>query len=743
MNPMTCLNFSALVGIFALSLVTGFGQTPGPALPAAGRQVLPLTADWRFIRQNVDIAEASDGWDAITVPHTWNARDGQAGPAEISAKRESPEDGKAGFRARNYGKPKQLDPHLKNGYYRGACWYERTLDIPAEWKGTKRVFLRVGAASTVARTYVNKKMLGEHRGGFTAFAYELTDQLNYGAANELRIQVDNSYREDLAPLKGDFNIFGGLYRPVELIVTDLVCVSPLDYASPGVYLTTTALTDQTATIEVRTVLANGIRTKDKGAPTTPITVETTITDAAGKPVAQAAKAIEVPLSRSESVTQMLNLLSPHRWQARKDPYLYTVTVRILVAGRLCDQVAQSLGLRTAAITQERGFLLNDQPYPVHGVNRHQDKRNQGWALSVADEELDASFMREMGVTAVRNAHYPQSESWHRIADREGLLLWDEFSLVDELRATPEFWANSENYLREMIHQLYNHPSVIWWGMFNELGNSTAFLPPSDPELAHLQAIIKELDPRRIVVSATDRSGSFINIPDQIAINIYPGWYTNIEPGSPWTLTKHILRRSAEVGKRIALSEYGAGGNIAHHQEGVASKPAAGVGHFHPEEWQTIVHERDLAQIKENPAQLWGSFAWLMFDFAVNNRDEGNIPYLNDKGLVTHDRRFRKDAFFLYKANWTTEPMVYLTSRRATPRSQAITDIKVFSNCPEILLTVNHRVIGKAKPDTNATVVWPAVALKPGENLIEVASLGTARPAVTDSCVWVLSPATAP
>ncbi|MEI8340211.1 MAG: glycoside hydrolase family 2 TIM barrel-domain containing protein [Verrucomicrobiota bacterium] len=737
----------SLAGIFAATLASGLSQATAVASSDSVRLVLPLKTDWRFTRKNADIADTSSGWDAIDLPHTWNAQDGQAGPAEISPVRESPEQALSAFEARAHGQSGPINPHLKSGYYRGACWYERALDIPAEWKGIKRVFLRVGAASTVARTFINKTLLGEHRGGFTAFAYELTDHLNYGEVNELRIQVDNTHREDMPPLSGDFNIFGGLYRSVELIVTDLICVSPLDYASDGVYLTPVDINDQEAFIEVRTVIFNGLRANKeaKVTPTTPVILETMIADADGRPVARSTKTFHAPQSRAESFTQMLALPAPRRWNGRKDPYLYTATVRVLTDGRPVDQVVQKLGLRSCAITQEQGFLLNGKPYPVHGVNRHQDKRNQGWALSVADEELDASLIRELGATAVRNAHYPQSESWHNITDREGLLVWDEISLVNEVRAAREFWGNSEDQLREMVHQLYNHPSVIWWGIFNELENTqTHYIPPSGPELARMLEIIKELDPRRIPVGVSDRIPRYFNhIPEQIGFNMYPGWYGDSDPSNPVDLTSILASRYQEVGKRISISEYGAGGNIAHHTEGPVNRPAPTTAPFHPEEWQTFVHEHDWAQIKTGQPQLWGAFIWNMFDFAVNGRDEGNISFLNDKGLVTHDRQFRKDAFFFYKANWTTEPMVYLTSRRATPRTRTATDIKVFSNCPEIVLSVNHQVIGQAKPDTQATVIWPAVALKPGENLIEVASLGSASPAVTDSCVWVLQPAASP
>ena len=215
----------------------------------------------------------------------------------------------------------------------------------------------------------------------------------------------------------------------------------------------------------------------------------------------------------------------------------------------------------------------------------------------------------------------------------------------------------------------------------------------------------------------------------------------MDPANPVGLKAILDTRYEEVGKRIGISEYGAGGNIAHHEEGMPTKPSPTTAPFHSEEWQTFVHEKDWAQIKANHSQLWGTFVWLMFDFAVNGRDEGNIRYLNNKGLVTHDRRFRKDAFYFYQANWSTEPMVHLTSQRATPRTQATTDIKVFSNCPEVELRVNGKVIGQAKPDTNATVIWPAVTLQPGENRLAVTGRGTTGPAVTDAWVWVLSPAT--
>ncbi len=440
----------------------------GVATLRAERITLPLQDDWRFTKKLAAPNTPVEGWEKISVPHTWNAVDVLDGRKNIRTVFQTREEAMADGRARMAARKKSDDPSIEFGYYRGACWYSRSLEIPAEWKGRKRVFVRFGAANSVARTYINKKLLGEHRGGFTAFCYELTDFLNYGGKNELRVQVDNSQRDDLAPLSADFDQFGGLYRGVELIVTDEICISPLDYASPGVYLTTTSLDDAQAEVEVRTIVSNGNEAEQWKRPPAPIpvTVQTDIKDAAGVVVAHDSTVREVPADLTESVTQKLRISKPRRWNGRKDSYLYSVTVSVFCGDRMVDQVSQQLGLRTVAITQEEGFLLNGQPYPVHGVNRHQDVRGKGWAITPADEERDLKIISEMGVTAIRDAHYPQSENWHRLADRDGQLIWDEVSNVDATRGTRAFWLNSEEMLREMIHQLYNHPSIAWWGMFN-------------------------------------------------------------------------------------------------------------------------------------------------------------------------------------------------------------------------------------------------------------------------------------
>ena len=523
-------------------LVTGAGLAANDA--DTPRLSSELSTDWKFLRQKAEPGAPTDAWEAVDVPHTWNA----------------------------------LDAQKVKDYYCGTGWYARTLDIPKAWQG-KRIFIRFEAASIVAKPFINGKPLAEHRGAFTAFCYELTPDLRFGEKNELRVQVSNAYQGDIAPLAGDFNMGGGIYRPVHLIVTDAVCISPLDLASPGVYLTTKTLSDAGAAVEVKTLVSNGSPAKAG------VVVETEIRDAAAKVVATNKENVRIDAGQTLTVAPVLKISQPHRWNGRKDPYLYTATVCVLRDGKPADQVRQPLGLRAVAITEEEGFLINGKPYPIHGVNRHQDRRDKGWALSPADHEQDAQLILDMGATAVRNAHYPQSAYWHDLADRSGLLLWDEVSLVNGIADTPAFAANAELQLRELIAQLYNHPSVAFWGIFNEIG-STAKSPPPDELLSHLKTVVQESDPSRLIVAATCiHKRSFNQIADHTCWNIYPGWYNPM----PASMKTSLEPCAAEIGKRIAISEYGAGANPAQHQETQLSQPKPS-GPWHPEEWQTYVHE---------------------------------------------------------------------------------------------------------------------------------------------------------
>jgi beta-galactosidase len=703
-----------LILIFIVSAVAARAQ----------RQTTDLTGDWKFILQDAAPDANVTSWGTVQVPHTWNAFDGQDGKTPGATPR----------------------PGERGGadYFRGVGWYERSMDIPAAWQG-KRVFIRFEAASEVATVYVNGQQIGGHKGSFTAFCFELTPYLKYGQANELRVRMDNSVTRLIAPLAGDFNLDGGIYRPVRLIATDQVCVTPLDYASPGVFLTTLALGDKAAQVEIRTEVSNG----SPGA--TSADVLTEIKDASGLTVATNRTTVTLPAGNGTTeVVQTVAIASPHPWNGRKDPYLYSANVSVVINGQTTDSVVQPLGLRTVAVTDDKGFLLNGQPYPIHGIDRHQDLKDHGWALSPADHDRDMQMILDMGVTAIRLAHYPQSEYFHDLCDHSGVLLWNEVPFVNQVPnaredpANPQadtqaFEANLDQQMHEMILQRYNHPAVAFWGLFNELNNG-ANDKVALPIVQHLNALAHQLDPTRITVAASNHLNNLTSfVPDRICYNVYPGWYSPFEKGDIGQL---IDERFAEQhDRRIALSEYGAGANPAQHQEGPLTQPKANNGPQHPEEWQAYVHERDWAQIQGNP-KLWGTFLWVMFDFASDGRNEGSQPGINDKGMVTQDRQIKKDVYYFYQANWTDAPMVYITSRRLVQRQLAQTDIKVYSNCAQVELLLNGKSLGKIAPDAIKVARWGNVTLQPGQN--EISAVGTAASGqvVNDACTWNLTPAAA-
>ena len=665
----------------------------------AQRQTVPLGKEWKFIKQDAAPDAAFDAWETVSVPHTWNAVDGQNGKA--------------------------ADPGLPEGYYRGPGWYARKLDIPASWQN-KRVFVRFGAASLVADTYINGRRLGQHRGGFAAFCYELTPDLKFGGENLLRVRVDNATTPDVAPLSADFTKEGGLYRPVELIVTDKTCVSPLDFAGPGVYLRQKNVSTTEASVEVETLLNSSLPGDAS------VRVETEIRDASGKAVQTVRSDETVPGGKVDSVKQSVTLAHPHLWNGRTDPYLYSVRVRVVRNGKTVDEVIQPLGIRTFRIDEPRGFLLNEQPYALHGVNRHQERRDKGWALNNADQDEDQKLILEVGATCLRLAHYQQSDYFLDLCDKSGLLLWQEIPVVNQINDSPAFAENARQQLTEEIKQGFNHPSLMVWSLSNELAENKSF--PAEPLIQSLNTLAHALDPSRLTGSASNhpQQTALNHSADIIGFNLYPGWYG----GKAEDFGNSVQQRYEKNydSKRVAITEYGAGGNPSQHQEGALLQPKPG-GPFHPEEWQAYVHEQAWAAAKDNP-RLWATYLWAMFDFASDGRNEGSTPGVNDKGLVTEDRKIKKDTFFFYKANWNPDPMVYIASRRMTPRKLPTTEVKVYSNCSDVELFVNGKSLGTANPDTVQVFRWQNVTLKPGKNQIEVRGK-SGNALLTDHCEWVL------
>ena len=690
-----------MIFLIVLCAATVNGQT---------QNVTAITESWKFNKADVNGVEAirfdDSSWMSVSLPHTWNDKDTLRG----------------------------------GNYYRGPGWYRLKLAIPDSAKG-KRVFVHFEAASLVADVYFNGVHLGQHRGAFTAFCYELTPHIRWDGVNVLAVRVDNSSFKDIAPISGDFNIFGGIYRPVWLIIKNPVCITPLDYASTGVYFKQTKVSREEVVVDVLAKVSNGL---DEHAT---VQLRVSIVGPDSKIVTEAEGKAQIEPGQTKSVNHQLRIENPRLWNGRKDPYLYEAKVELLYDGNVVDEIGGTLGalgLRYFSVDPNKGFFLNGEPYPLHGVNRHQDRIGKGWAISYADQEEDANLILEIGATCLRLAHYPHSNYFYSLCDKNGLVVWAELPLVNQVFDTQEFRENAKQQLVELIRQKYNHPSIMFWSLYNELGNSGKCDDPRSL-LTELNAIAKQEDPTRLTVAASNdpsnRWPGVRAIADLIAWNTYPGWYRGNPPQMAQDIDKY--KRDAND-KPVGISEYGAGASIHHHEQNRKKGPRTD-GPWHPEEWQAIVHEENYAAMEARP-YLWGTYVWVMFDFASAWRREGDANGINDKGLVTADRKTRKDAFYFYKAKWTTpasskdfavasEPLVYITSRRHVEREDPNTTVKVYSNCSTVELKVNGQSLG-SKTSSNCIFKWPDVRLKEGINTIEAIATSDGK-TYADRCGWRL------
>jgi len=670
------------------------------AAPYAAPQTrvrMDLNTGWRFIRQDVSGAQApgfnDSGWAQVNTPHTWNAVDGADGG---------------------------------NNYYRGVGWYRRHYTVPADLSG-KMLFLQFAGANQVTDVWVNGTHLGQHKGGYSRFRFNATSTLHVGGDNVIAVKVTNANDPDIAPLDADYTFDGGIYRNVSLWAVDKLQVQMLDYAGPGIYLRQSNVTTSSATVTVTTKLWNN-NTAAKS-----VAVRTVITDAAGAVVADKQSAAQsVASATGAQVAQTLTIADPHLWNGLKSPYLYRATVEIhdVSANTVTDTVTERLGLRSIAVDPATGFHLNGAPLGLHGVNLHQDRAVKGWAVNDADHTQDFDLITEIGATTIRMAHYQHDQKDYDLADERGLVVWAEIPLVNHVTNSAAFTATTQNQLRELIRQNYNHPSIAFWGIGNEQRSDDT---PTNTLLTSLASIVTSEDPDRISTYASNLGDNAqVGRHSQVTgWNKYYGWYGGSKDGdlSAWADNLH----KTDPARRIAVSEYGAGANTAQHALNPPA-PSAG-GSWHPEEYQSLFHEAAWKQLAPRP-YIWGTFVWNMFDFAVDSRNEGSQPGLNDKGLVTRDRKTRKDAFHWYKANWSTAPTLYITSRRWTQRTTAATELKVYSNAAQVTATLNGTSLG-TQTGTDHIFRWPNVTLKPGDNKVTVTATinGTAQ---TDTATWTLT-----
>ncbi len=641
-------------------------------LQAGAREVFNINRDWKFF-SNSEVS--TDAAVTVNLPHTWN-RDALSG---------------------------------KKDYFRGIGNYLKIIDIPEEWRG-RRVFLKGYGANAVATIMVNAKLVGEHRGGYTAFAYDITDFLQYGKPNQFWIVVNNAPQLDLLPTAGDANAYGGLFRDVELIVTGPEVISPTDYASEGIYVAQRQVSSELVEADA-IVKVSGLRDNVVTAHLTVFTKEmdTLATrDAKVRLNGRATSTVEIPFSLS----------NPRLWNGPSDPYLYNVGVKILDGDYVTDSVVIQTGFRTVAVDPKRGLLLNGEPFPVRGAIVTQDRATMGPALFPYQVQEDFDLIRGMGVNMVRVMGVPHHPEFYELCDRNGILVWSDFPLMGAVYLTDRDFVNTQAFrdngkmqATEIIRQQYNHPSVVLWGIFSDLrlrGDN-----PSD-YIVELNSLAKREDPSRPTVAMSNEDGDINFITDLIVWDHFFGW----REGLPEDIGIWREQYAANWQNLVSAISWKAGASIF-HQEDSLYRPQF-QGNWHPERWQTHLHESYLNILKPD-SLFWGLFVGNMFDYGAAERQSGEGRGVNDCGVVTFDRKYCKDAYYFFKANWNLQdPFVYIAERRWDRRKQRTQDIRVYSNQQEVELFVNGLSQG-VKTGVNGLFLWPAVLLRDGINTIEVRS----------------------
>ena len=594
------------------------------------RKILNLNEGWLFTKDTAD--PTAEGGEAVRLPHTWNATDGQDGG---------------------------------NDYFRGSCLYRRTL-MRAELPEADCYYLEFRGANSSADVYVNGEAAAHHDGGYSTWRVDITDRLT--DATEIAVVVDNAPSGSVYPQMADFTFYGGLYRDVSLIAVSRSHFDLDYYGGYGLMITPT-VEGADARVEVRTF-------------TTPLgegeTLAYTLYDAEENEIARLETTEDIATFTIEGV---------HLWHGRRDPYLYCCEVEILSDGEVLDNVCSRFGCRSFRIDPERGFILNGEEYPLRGVSRHQDRLGIGNALLPEHHDEDIDLIMEMGATTIRLAHYQHDQYFYDLCDERGLVIWAEIPYIS--KHMPEGRANTISQMKELVTQNYNHPSIVVWGLSNEIS-----IGGSDDDLLEnhriLNDLVHEMDKTRLTtiaaVSMCKMDDPYLLIPDVVSYNHYFGWYGgDVSMNGPWFDKFHAVHPDIPIG----VSEYGCEALNWH-----TSEPKQG---DYTEEYQAYYHEELIRQLFTRK-YIWATHVWNMFDFGADARAEGGENGQNHKGLVTMDRRYKKDAFYAYKAWLSDEPFVHLSGKRYVDRVEDVTRVTVYSNQPEVELFVNGVSLGKKTAD---------------------------------------------
>ena len=596
------------------------------------REILNLNTKWAFSKEADQIPEVMpQRWYWVNLPHCWNAIDGQDGGSD---------------------------------YYRGTCYYAKEIE-KSELPENAQYYLEILGANSSADVYMNGKKLAHHDGGYSTWRVNLTDELQ--DKNLLVIAVDNSANQTVYPQMADFTFYGGIYRNVNLIAVNESHFDLDYYGGPGIKVSP-EIDGTDAKVGAEVYLTNAKEGQ---------TLVYTVKDQDGNVITEETKAVD-------DTAVVLMIPQVHLWNGKKDPYLYTAEVALKDGEEVLDAVSTRFGCRTFEIDPEKGFILNGESYPLRGVSRHQDRWGLGNALLPEHHREDIELICELGATTIRLAHYQHDQYFYDLCDEKGLVIWAEIPYISSHMPTGR--ENTISQMKELITQNYNHPSIVVWGLSNEITMSGS----SDEDLIEnhniLNDLVHEMDKTRLttmaVVSMCDIHDPYIQIPDTVSYNHYFGWYGgNTSMNGPWFDNFHKEFPDIPIG----VSEYGCEALNWH-----TSDPKQG---DYTEEYQAYYHEELIKQIYTRP-YLWATHVWNMFDFGADARNEGGENGQNHKGLMTFDRKYKKDAFYAYKAWLSDDPFVHICGKRYVDRVEDVTKVTVYSNLPEVELFVNGKSLGK-------------------------------------------------
>ena len=586
----------------------------------------------------------------VALPHTWNALDGQDGG---------------------------------NDYWRGIGTYE--IDLPNPTKGLKQ-YIEIQGANHVATVFCNGRELGTHKGGFSTFRYDLTPAMKPNG-NVLTVVVSNAI-SDIYPQTADFTFYGGLYRDVNFIEVSEAHFDLLKHGTDAVFVTPHCAGK--TRVDLFPVNADGA------------TVAVTLKDAEGNVVGTGAAPAEA------HTHVIIDIKNPHLWAGLADPYCYTCEASIVKGEEVTDTVSVLYGYRSFHVDSHTGFYLNGKNVPLRGVSRHQDRLDKGWAVSKADHEEDIGLIKELGANTIRLAHYQHDQYFYTLCDKTGFALWAEIPFISKFIPSEEAYENTISQMTELVAQNYNHPSIFFWGISNEILIG-ADNEPLRKNLRDLHKLAKSMDPSRLTtiaeVSGTPMDSEHVYITDVVSYNHYFGWYGgDVAQNGPWFDAFHALNPDIPLG----VSEYGVENIVKWH----SNKP---MNHDYTEEYASYYHHEMLKTFETRP-YLWATHVWNCFDFAADARNEGGVVGRNNKGLITYDRKLKKDAFYLYKAYWNSEPMIHIAGRRWLDRAPDERNITVYTNCDELTLVVNGAEV-ETKKAVDHCIVFENVALLDGENTV--------------------------